>query len=591
MHGGAAIGHQYSRVTPESIAERQPFVWDDAVVSFDGRLDNRDELLRLCTCAGGGEYPVSDAAIVLATYRAYGDACAARLVGDFAFALLDTRERRLLLARDVMAARPLYYVSLRNSIAFASEIKSLLAHPAVAAKPDEDGLADLVLNGYCDGHTTWFEDIRTVPPGSVVAVTPERLTVTRAWDFDGREVRYAAASDYVDHFRMLFSQAISRRMRSAHPVAVSVSGGVDSSAIHCVAARLGTASVRGFTLAFPRGTAADEHPFVDALRGQRLHIDDVPVDRVRWLRGDQNVAQMEMPGLFWEKHDVLLARARQAGCRVLLSGFFGDQILTGEAYLVDLVRRGHLSLVRHHLRETAAWMSDVDPRIPRRWFVRAAARAIAPAWMRRVARVAINRTLNRASYAPWFTKQFRERALQRALDRAGLPRRFASAHTEEGWRLATSGYYLSALLQTGSAGAAHQLDTAYPFRDRDLVSFLIGVPGEVVIENGVPKGLLRRSLDGILPDPIRLRRSKADGTAFSNAAALAEEETVRQMLNPNSLSARAGFLDAGVLRSEMPALFGTALKCDDTAHFGWQIGDTLALELWLQRFCKGMACN
>ncbi len=591
IQDAAAIGHQYSRVTPESIAERQPFAWDDAVISFDGRLDNRDELLRSCDCAAAGEHPVSDAAIVLAAYRAYGDACAARLVGDFAFALLDRRQRRLLLVRDVMAARPLYYVSLGNGIAFASEIKSLLAHPAVAAKPDEDGLADLVLNGYCDGHTTWFEGIRTVPPGHVVAVTPERVTVTRAWDFDGAEIRYAAASDYVDHFRMLFSQAVSRRLRSAHPVAVSVSGGVDSSAIHCVAARLSAARLRGLTLAFPKGTAADEHPFIDVLRGHGLRIDDIPVDGVRWLRGDQSVARMEMPSLLWEKHDLLLARARQAGCRVLLSGFFGDQILTGAAYLVDLARRGHWALVRRHLRQTAAWMSDVDPGIPRRWFLRAAARAVAPAWMRRVARVTLDRTLKRASYAPWFTNQFRERALQRALDRAGLPRRFASAHADEYWRLATSGYYLSALLQTGSAGVAHQLDTAYPFRDRDLVAFLIGIPGDVVVENGVPKGLLRRSLEGILPDAIRLRRTKGDGTAFSNGAALAEENTVRQLLNPDSLSARAGFLDPGVLRTKMPALFGTALRCDDTAHIGWQIGDTLALELWLQRFCGDMTCN
>jgi asparagine synthase (glutamine-hydrolysing) len=323
-----------------------------------------------------------------------------------------------------------------------------------------------------------------------------------------------------------------------------------------------------------------------------LQIDEVAVDRVRWVvSADRSVADLEMPSLAWEEYDRLLDRARQAGCRVLLNGFFGDQILTGEAYLVDLLRRGRWGLVRRHLRETAAWMTDVDPRILRQWFLRAAVRAIAPSSVRRLTRVAINRTLKRVPYAPWFTKQFRERALERGLTRAGLPRRFESAHMEEYWRLATSGYYLSALLQGGSAGRTHQLEMAYPFRDRDLVEFLMGIPGDAVIENGIPKALLRRSLEGVLPDRIRLRRSKGDGTAFSNNAALAEEETVRRLLDPDSLSARAGFIDVNVLRAQMPALFGTQLKREDTAEFGWQIGDTLALELWLQRFCGGVTCN
>jgi asparagine synthase (glutamine-hydrolysing) len=592
IDAAAAIGHHYSRVTPESIAERQPAVWDDAVLSFDGRLDNRDELIGCCPSAPPAESALSDAALVLAAYRTFGERCAARLVGDFAFAIWDARHRRLLLARDVMAARPLYYVSLQNGIAFASEIKSLLAHPAVAARPDEDGLADLLLNGYSDGHTTWFENIRTVPPGSVVAVSPDRSTVARAWEFQDREIRYVSGSEYVDHFRALFTQAVKRRLRSAHPVAVAVSGGLDSSAIHCEAARLGTVPVRGVTLAYPHGTPADEHEFIGVLRRRGLEIDQVPVDEVRWVAtADRTVARLEMPSLMWEQQDLLLARARQAGSRVLLNGFFGDQLLTGEAYLVDLARRGHWRLVRRHLRETAAWMTDVDPRVLRWWFVRAAARAIAPAWMLRAARLTISRSRKRDVYPPWFTQRFRDRAFERAHDRCRQPRRIGSAHADECWRTATSGYYLPTLLQAANAGAAHELDTAYPFRDRDLVAFLMAIPGDVINEDGVPKAILRRSLVGVLPEPIRLRRWKGDGTAFSNGAARAEEQTIRRLLGPDSLSARAGFLDAGALRSRMPAIFGSGLKRDDNAVLGWQVGDTLGLELWLRHFCGGLTCN
>ena len=592
IDGAAAMGHQYSRVTPESIADQQPLVWNDTVLSFDGRLDNRDELTESCPCAPPGGRSLPDAALVLAAYRAFGVGCASRLVGDFAFALWDVRHRRLILARDIMAARPLYYVSLQQGIAFASEIKSLLAHPAVAARPDEDGLADLVLNGYSDGHTTWFENIRTVPPGSAVVATPEGPIVTRAWEFRDREIRYASDSEYVDHFRALFTQAVKRRLRSAHPVAVAVSGGLDSSAIQCEAARLGTVPVHGVTFAYPRGTPADEHEFIDALRDRGLQIDEIPVDQVRWVAGaDRTVARMEMPSLIWEQQDVLLARARQTGCRVLLNGFFGDQLLTGEAYLVDLARRGRWGLVRRHLRETACWMTDVEPSVLRGRLARAAVRAAAPGWMLRAARLAISRTRKRSTYAAWFTKQFRERAFHQAHDRRRQPKRFGTAHAEECWRIATSGYYLPTLLQAGSIGASHQLETAYPFRDRDLVAFLMAIPGDVISAEGVPKALLRRSLDGLLPDVIRMRRWKGDATAFSNGAAVAEEDTIRWAFGPDSVSARSGFVDADVLRAQIPAIFGTGLTRHDSAELGWQIGDTFGLELWLRHFFNGPPCN
>jgi len=568
VEGAAALG-------------RQSMVSESAAIAFDGRLD----------CIAGVRWQVagcssSDALLGVAAYEELGAACAGRMTGDFAFALFDRRAQRLILARDLMASRPLFYCALPHGVAFASEMKSLLAHPDVPCRPDEDGLADLVLNGYYDGARTWLDGVRSVPPGTVVIASAGRLTVERVADFDHEEIRYSSGQQYVEHFGALFTQAVRRRLRSAHPVAVSVSGGVDSSAIYCEAARLDVAPVHGFTLAFPCGTAADEHEFIAALRARSHRVDDIPVDDVRLVTdADSGVARTEMPRLPWACQDDLLARAREAGCRVVLDGFFADQMLAGRSYLVDLARAGRWMTVRRHLREYPRWMTDVDRRVFARSFANAAARAAAPSWLMFTATRALGRARAARRYPAWFSASFRERAYQRALDRARAPRRFRSEHREQSWRCLTSGNYLASILQAHNSAAALGMEVAYPFRDRDLVTFLANVPGDVITRDGVPKALLRDATIGVLPDAIRLRRWKGDGTSFSNRASRLALEALSQSLERDSLSARAGLVDIDALRSHVNGPLRQALAGNDSAHPGWQVADTLALELWMRRFC------
>ena len=594
MDASSTIGHQHSRVTPESLTERQPLLSSGVVISFDGRLDNREELLRTCALLPPDERgTVSDPALVLAAYRELGEPCAARLAGDFAFALFDTARQRLLLARDLMAARPLFYAALPGGVVFASEMKALLAHRDIAARPDEDALADLVLNGYFDGARTWLDGVRSVPPGAVVTITPRGVTVSNVTAIPDDEIRYGSAAEYTEQFLALFEQAVRRRLRSAHPVAVAASGGVDSSSIYCTAARVaGAAALRAFTLAFPRGSGADEHEYVDALRACALHVDAIDIDAVRLVTDvEGSVGRTEMPRLPWDCQDALLARARDAGCRVLLDGFCGDQVLAGPAYWIDLTRAGRFATVAGHLREYAAWMDASDPRTFAWQLAGAAARAAAPLWLMTAAKRTIGRVRARRRYPPWFTEAFRERAHQRALDRARRRRRFSSAHQEQIWTSATSGHYLAAVLQTGNAGIAYDIDTAYPFRDRDLIAFLAAIPGDVICDRGIPKALLRNAMRGIVPEAIRLRRTKADGTFLSNRAAQMIHDDASRWLRRDAVTAAAGFLDARVFRSHMEPVFRQRLAHDDHAHLGWQVADTLALELWATRFCGNHAAR
>ena len=194
IRGPVGLACQLLKVTPESAHERQPTLDSGGTaLVFDGRLDNRDELLATLppTSSVGTDSP--DPVLVLAAYRAFGDTFAARLAGDFAFGLFDPSGPRLILGRDVLGVRPLFYARAGDTLLFASEIKALLAHPRVWRRPDLDLLATYLMSGSWDPDgRTLFEGAHYLQPSHAAIVTPESLCVRRVWDFDGeRRIRLA----------------------------------------------------------------------------------------------------------------------------------------------------------------------------------------------------------------------------------------------------------------------------------------------------------------------------------------------------------------------------------------------------------------
>jgi asparagine synthase (glutamine-hydrolysing) len=561
------------------------------LVYFDGRLDNREELTRLChPRVGGSEDLVADAALVLAAYERHGDRFASQLNGDFALALFDAVRQQLILARDVMAARSLYYCPLPGALLFASEIKCLLADPRVSPSPDEDALAELVLDYWCDEHRTCFKGIYSVPPGHLVVATRDRIERREHWAFDPmHQVRYRSFDEYRDCFRSLFEQSVRRRLRSAHPVAITVSGGVDSSAIFCQAAMLVRreslpVKVQGISMTFPKGTAADEREFLDEI--ERMYdtpIARLPVSHFRFLENaDAVTRQLETPGLLSHTQAEIFESARRAGCRVMLSGFFGDQMLFDRGYLVDLARQGRWLTIRHDLREFAAWMTDAEPGFFEGEFWGRMVRALPPRWLFQFVKRCIGLWREQSRYPPWFTAAFRQRALARASTRFAAPHRFATAHAEQYYRHATAGHYANNVRCERSAGEMHGIDVRYPFRDRDLVAFLMAIPGDIVNWQGVPKGLLRHALTGVLPDAIRNRRWKADFTATEHQSMRQGHADLTSLLSRDCLAVRMGLVDGSVLEESV----GEFSRRDDNEGTlpGWHLTDVVGLELWLRNF-------
>src|SRR5256885_912623 len=228
--GSIGLSANLLKVTAESANETQPVVHSSGcVLIFDGRIDNRPELIAELKASHDAALSSPDSLLALFAYMQWGTGFLSRLVGDFALALFDPRSRELMLARDVVGVRPLYFYSDNKIFIFGSEIKAILAHPDVETKPNEGYLAVTMVGGTPPGDQspTHFENVLSLPPSHLLTVAAGKISRTKYWDFDlSKQTRHSSMDDYTAGFRHNFEQAVHRRLRSSFFLALTVRGGV-----------------------------------------------------------------------------------------------------------------------------------------------------------------------------------------------------------------------------------------------------------------------------------------------------------------------------------------------------------------------------
>jgi len=590
IEGAAGLACHLLRVTPESAMEIQPLVHLPGIaLVFDGRLDNRDEILARVHDEPGITANASDAALILALYRHDGERFVEHLTGDFALALYDPQRRVLLLARDALGVRPLYYTRTRTGIVFASEIKALLAHPDVAAKPNDDMLACYVSSARPkDAGMTCFQGIFSLLPAHLARVTPDNFSTRQYWDFPATDLRLDSLEAYAEAFRHYFTLSVRRRLRSTTPVAVSVSGGLDSSSILCVAETLrrthhGPApALIGISYLSPEGSPSDEQMFLtDIERMYDLSIARIPPRTPGSMDGcEESVWHIEAPYLDqqWNTLHRSFQTAHQLGARVVLAGHWGDQMLFSQGYLVDLFRQLRWREIGTHLRKFSRWMTDTNPRVFYERFGLDLIKHYTPPALLPSLR------LLRTRQPDWYAATLRRRARRHMLRQPLLGAHLPTMHARSLYDEARSPHHALCLEWDNKVAAMHGLDMAFPFLDRDLLSFLMSIPGEFLTCNGIPRGLLREAMHGILPDTIANRTWKADFTHLVNTGMEQDFPNLMHYLGAGSAIVTRGYLVEAKLQALL-AQYRDQLR-NGTCEAAWTLGDMLGLELWLQIFIE-----
>jgi asparagine synthase (glutamine-hydrolysing) len=229
--GAVGLGHTLFRTTWESVHERQPLTLDQQVwIVADARVDARKDLVR----ALGLDDPLPlkqtpDVELLLRAYLKWGEACLEHIIGDFSFAIWDSRARRLFCARDRFGVKLFYYARKSSCLIFSNTIAALRLHPEVSSRLNESAIGDFLLfdsNWTLD--TTFFTDIRKLPAGHHFTLTATHFERRKYWQLvEPETLHFRNEGDYVEGFRERLDEAVSDRMRTDN-VAISFSGGLDS---------------------------------------------------------------------------------------------------------------------------------------------------------------------------------------------------------------------------------------------------------------------------------------------------------------------------------------------------------------------------
>lgn len=379
-------------VLPEDVCDRQPLRSPDGVHTLvaDGRIDNIAEL------SGELDLPtirdMPDAAIIMAAYRKWDAACLDRLVGEFAFAVWNSRDRSLFLARDAVGCRPLFWTRGQRFFGFATMPSGLFALPGISRAVDERHLAAQLALLPQVGAGTIYRDIHRVPPGHCMTVTANAQSLRRYWTPEQqRERRFRSPKESAEALREVYSTAVRCRLRGIGGVGSMISAGWDSSSVTAIAARLLAERGRRMTsfTAVPRagfagptlnGRLADESEIAAKMLLNFPNVDHVRVSSATRSHLSEFEAHSRFSDLpvngpmncVWVNR--IAAEARSRGIGVVLNGDLGNFTVSydGSGALPDLFRRGRwlalsrllIDLSRRGHRLRAGLHRSIGPFLP-----------------------------------------------------------------------------------------------------------------------------------------------------------------------------------------------------------------------------------
>ncbi|HEX8571413.1 MAG TPA: asparagine synthase-related protein [Allosphingosinicella sp.] len=522
--GDLALAVRLFPLLPEDALDSQPVIGGGGRFALvaDVRLDNRDELAAGLGLDSGRLATLADSALLMLALERWGDEAPARLLGDFAFAFHDKRERRLLLARDPLGQRPLFWHRGSGFVAFSSMPAGLHALDMVEKRPDEASLLRYLAGLPQDGPASFHDRIERVEPGHLVAVGADRADRRRYWRPRRRDLGLKGLGDHVEAYRAELDSAVARRLRGAGEiVAAHLSGGWDSNAVAATAARLAAPS-GGRVIAFthvpgssgeaggPANRFADESALAAATARLHPNIEHVALPgsgRSPLADLDSYESLFERPVFNLCNHvwlSDIRSAAGAAGARILLSGEIGNWTISAapDSLLADFLREGRLLAWareakamalggKARLRGVAA--SSFGPWVP------------APLW-RRI--VPLSSGLASAATDPIHPKLREALAAEQEASGlgagAGPKNRFdhaAAALMAMDW-----GEHRKGIL------GGWAVDKRDPTADPRLIDFCLNLPLDMLMKDGVRRPLARAALaDRVAPEVLDERRKGYQG--------------------------------------------------------------------------------
>lgn len=503
-----AMGYHRLWTVPEEIGESQPVQDKQAGLwlLFHGRVDNRADLLsrvareRLNLLGLKEITDVSDAQLLLMLYLQFGESILEQIIGPFVLAIFSEQTGKLLAARDAMGGRYLVYRVTEKHILLATYEMALAAHPSVPYEVRRLKAGRLLANMMDAQPESLLEGLTPLEPGSMVLCSSKQSPKVESFNLPNPRTRIELDSleDYAEAFKRLLMQAVARRMRSIKPVGVMLSGGLDSVPMAICGAQQ-SSTLDAFSWVFDHSPEADERHYSQPVCekfGIKAHW--INCDQV-WPQFDHTmhcnpVVPFSTPYSAYTQ--ALFARAQETGTGVVLSGMGGDMLYSGiETLLLELVKSGRW---REAILESGTLVSAM------------------PSAKSFVKKFVINPMLRRHSIqsAPSWLKarspdlHLRETYLWESIKASRRPQQYFNVVGSLEGEDAAYGRYLE---------STYQLERRYPYRDRDLVDFMLAIPTDQLFYQGISRPIVRRAFQDEMPKVVVERQGKTNFSSVIDA--------------------------------------------------------------------------
>jgi len=517
--GPVALAACTLHTTAESLAQDQPMVTQGGTLAcaFDGHLINHEEIGVDLEARGISLQNKSDVEIALKAYEVWGEGCADRLQGEFAFIIADVRKGRVFAARDHMGLVPLYFLEEDGRLIVASDIRTIVALKPKALEPNLCYLAQMVAKRwYLRGETAW-KQIRRVQRAHTLTYDGGAVREQKYWTpSTDVTIRYRRDEEYVEHYLEVLTDCLRRASRSHVPVGVAVSGGLDSSALFALADRLENEgqwrapSFHGYSLAARVGSSAYELPYARAVASHvgrplsELPLFDPDIDYyskdAAWhcdFAAPSNAAMMR----------TMESQVVSDGARVIISGSGGDEWLQGQAHAFpEYLDEGDLAGLYRTFRNEAAYLGYGSAL---KDLARQTAVSLVPAEWRQALRTKMREKRRADDVAiEWLAPELRI-ALREAEEayEADMP---ADPIEWSKVNLATSPR--RDLSQSVMQRQRNQIgiEARHPMFHRSFIEFSLSTPNHIKRRGSLSKVIHRKAMEPYLPAEVLNRTNKAN---------------------------------------------------------------------------------
>lgn len=484
-------------------------------ITFNGEIFNHASLRPALESAGHQYTSRCDTETIVHAYEQYGRECVKQFRGMFAFAIWDAERRRLFCARDRLGIKPLYYYANDRFFAFASEIKSLLAHPEIQPSFEESLLPEYLTFGYTSGDATLFRGIRKLMPGHTLTLDAAsgRIQIERYWDVpESTTPEQKSEEEWIRECRERLEETVHMRLMSDVPLGMFLSGGLDSSAIAALMKRMRSEPVKTFAVGY------DEAAYSELAYARQVS-QSIGTDHHEVVIGMDDFFNA-LPRLVWHEDEPIswpssvslyfVSRLASEHVKVVLTGEGSDELFAGyHRYAHYLFNRRWADVYRavpsplragvRHFIENSHLLSANQRRKLQHTFL---------------GREASVESLQLDNFYGAFSAAERRRMLGASLTDASNPYAAYLAYwnSRSGSVLSQmlyadqKTYLVELLMKQDQMSMACSIESRVPFLDHPFVEFAARVPDNLKIRNGEGKYIVKRAVEDLLPHDIIYRK-------------------------------------------------------------------------------------